>query len=292
MILAGTKKSLVLMRSPAEKGQKVLMLGDDYWLIMPSSQRPMRITPTQKLLGDASTGDIATLSWAGDYDGKIVGEEPCEEGGKERCTHLSLVSQRKGLTYAHIELWLAVGSAEPARADLYVQSDKLAKRAKFILDKIDGRRMVRDMVIFDQMRRAVKPRFAPQPQGTAGPDEWFNPMYLTRAEIRVMDALARLARLTPLALALACTTAIAVETEFSGAVRVLGEHADAKSHGPVSTGQHADASGARQPARRAFAQRPCRPDPCGGHALAVAEPPRQRPDRKPGQRTVLDRSGQ
>ncbi|MEN9490597.1 MAG: hypothetical protein RJA63_1046 [Pseudomonadota bacterium] len=184
VILAGTKKSLVLMRSPAEKGQKVLMLGDDYWLIMPSSQRPMRITPTQKLLGDASTGDIATLSWAGDYDGKIVGEEPCEEGGKERCTHLSLVSQRKGLTYAHIELWLAVGSAEPARADLYVQSDKLAKRAKFILDKIDGRRMVRDMVIFDQIEksRETTVRYLSR-KARQAPDEWFNPMYLTRAEI-------------------------------------------------------------------------------------------------------------
>ena len=46
------------MQSPAEKGQKVLMLGDDFWLLMPDSQRPLRITPMQKLLGDASTGDI------------------------------------------------------------------------------------------------------------------------------------------------------------------------------------------------------------------------------------------
>src|ERR1700754_5026463 len=57
-------QSLVLMQSPAEKGQKVLMLGDDFWLLMPGSQRPLRITPMQKLLGDASTGDIATMSWA------------------------------------------------------------------------------------------------------------------------------------------------------------------------------------------------------------------------------------
>jgi hypothetical protein len=47
-------RSLVLMRSPAEQGQKVLMLGDDFWLLMPGSQRALRITPMQKLLGDAS----------------------------------------------------------------------------------------------------------------------------------------------------------------------------------------------------------------------------------------------
>ena len=184
VLLSGSKKSLVLMRSPAEKGQKVLMLGDDYWLIMPSSQRPMRITPTQKLLGDASTGDIATLTWAGDYDGKIVGEEACEEGAKARCTHLSITSQRKGLTSARIELYLAVGSAEPVHADLYVQSDKLAKRSKFIVDKIEGRRMVRDMVILDQIeksRETIVRYISRKVRKT--PEEWFNPMFLTRAEI-------------------------------------------------------------------------------------------------------------
>lgn len=184
VILAGTQKSLVLMRSPAEKGQKVLMLGDDYWLIMPSSQRPMRITPTQKLLGDASTGDIATLNWAGDYDGKLVSEDACEEGSAARCTRLALSAQRKGLTYARIDLWLAAGSAEPVRADLYVQSDKLAKRARFLLDKIDGRRMVHDMVILDQIEknRETTVRYLSRKTRSV-PDDWFNPMYLTRAEL-------------------------------------------------------------------------------------------------------------
>ena len=47
------RRSLVVFRSPSERGQKMLMLGDDFWLVMPSSQRPLRITPMQKLLGDA-----------------------------------------------------------------------------------------------------------------------------------------------------------------------------------------------------------------------------------------------
>jgi len=96
-------QSLVLMQSPAEKGQKVLMLGDDFWLLMPNSQRPMRITPMQKLLGDASTGDIATMSWAEDYAGTLVGEERCGEAGAVAaatpCLHLSLSAARKGVTY-------------------------------------------------------------------------------------------------------------------------------------------------------------------------------------------------
>src|SRR5262249_32976587 len=66
------RRSLVVFRSANERGQKMLMLGDDFWLVMPTSQRPLRITPMQKLLGDASTGDIASLTWAEDYDGSVV----------------------------------------------------------------------------------------------------------------------------------------------------------------------------------------------------------------------------
>ncbi|MFI4932358.1 MAG: outer membrane lipoprotein-sorting protein, partial [Burkholderiales bacterium] len=115
-------KSLVLMRSPAEAGQKVLMLGDDFWLLMPGSQRPLRITPSQKLLGDASTGDIATMSWADDYAGSVVGEEPCGAESDQVCQHLSLQATRKGVSYQRIELWLGKLRHEPVRADLFVQS--------------------------------------------------------------------------------------------------------------------------------------------------------------------------
>jgi len=184
VLLRENRQSLVLMRSAAEKGQKMLMLGDDFWLIMPNSQRPMRITATQKLLGDASTGDIATLTWAGDYDGKIIAEEACDDAGKQRCTHLSLTAQRKGVTYARIELWLAVGSAEPVRSDLYVQSEKLAKQARFVIDKIDGRRQVKEMVLLDQIEksRETTVRYLARTPKRA-PDDWYNPMFLTRAEI-------------------------------------------------------------------------------------------------------------
>ena len=42
------RESLVLFKSQVEAGQKMLMLGDNYWLVMPKSRRPIRITPMQK----------------------------------------------------------------------------------------------------------------------------------------------------------------------------------------------------------------------------------------------------
>jgi outer membrane lipoprotein-sorting protein len=172
------RKSLVLMRSPAEQGQKVLMLGDDFWLLMPGSQRPLRITPSQKLLGDASTGDIATMSWSDDYTGAVVGEEKC---GEAACMHLSLQAARKGVSYQRIELWIGKARNEPIRAELYVQSDKLAKQARFVFDKPSAPTMVTEMVLQDQLsnHKETRVRYLAR-QAKVVPEAWLNPMFLAR----------------------------------------------------------------------------------------------------------------
>ncbi len=176
------RRTLVLMQSAAEKGQKVLMLGDDFWLLMPSSQRPMRITPMQKLLGDASTGDIATMRWSGDYTATLVGEEPCQPDEARACYRLALQAARKGVTYQRVELWLARQRHEPVRAQLYVQSDKLAKTAHFELDA--SRSQVDAMVLIDQLgqQRQTRIRYL-QRKERAVPEEWLNPMFLARSPV-------------------------------------------------------------------------------------------------------------
>ena len=183
------RQSLVLMQSPAEKGQKVLMLGDDFWLLMPNSQRPLRITPMQKLLGDASTGDIATMSWSGDYTATLNGEEACQPAGaataahpsSQVCYQLSLQASRKGVTYQRIELWVGKQRHEPVRANLYVQSDKLAKQARFVMDKPGAGATVSAMVLTDQLSNQKQTRvtYLSRKERTV-PAEWLNPMFLAR----------------------------------------------------------------------------------------------------------------
>ena len=179
-------RSLVLMQSPAEKGQKVLMLGDDFWLLMPSSQRPLRITPLQKLLGDASTGDVATLSWSEDYSGEIQGEERC---GEQACLKLSLQATRKGVSYQRILLWVGKVRHEPLRAELYVQSDKLAKTAEFRYEKSEkadkadkGPALISEMLLQDALsqRKLTQVRYVARKTREA-PEAWFNPMFLARS---------------------------------------------------------------------------------------------------------------
>ena len=172
------RQSLVLMQSPAEKGQKMLMLGDDFWMVLAGSQRPLRITPLQKLLGDASIGDVATMSWSQDYDGEVVGEERCDD---KACLRLRLNANRKGVAYQHIDLWLGKTRHEPIKADLYVLSGKFAKQASFIMDKPNAPTTVVEMVLADKLgsNKETRMRYLNRKDKTV-PEQWMNPMFLAK----------------------------------------------------------------------------------------------------------------
>lgn len=175
------RRSLVVFRAASERGQKMLMLGDDFWLVMPSTQRPLRITPMQKLLGDASTGDIASLTWAEDYDGQVVGEATM---GGVPCLKLDIAGQRKGVSYPRIVLYLAKQDRRPIAAELYVASDKLAKEAEFRFGPVDGRTVVTHMILTDriQRERRTEVHYLARTPKTLG-DEYYNPAFLVRADV-------------------------------------------------------------------------------------------------------------
>lgn len=187
------RRSLVLMKSPAEIGQKVLMLADQFWLLMPESQRPLRITASQKLLGEASTGDIASMTWSEDYDGAVKDEVDCPlpppnlpeappaAAKPKRCLHLDLAQVRAGVTYARVELYLEKSSRQPVKADLYVGSGKRAKEAWYAARPVEGQPRIMAMLLLDdiQPNRRTVIRYRSMARKEA-PDEFFNPAALVR----------------------------------------------------------------------------------------------------------------
>ncbi|ECI3619130.1 outer membrane lipoprotein-sorting protein [Salmonella enterica subsp. enterica] len=147
------RKSLVLFKSKAEDGQKLLMLGDNYWLLMPQSHRPIRITPIQKLLGNASVGDISTLNWSEHYQGTLQGEQDIVIQNKHvMSNHLELTAKTAGETYVKIQLWLDVANDFPLKADLYLLSQKMAKQAIFTPDNPLHPQKIVSMTLLDNIQ--------------------------------------------------------------------------------------------------------------------------------------------
>jgi outer membrane lipoprotein-sorting protein len=146
----GTEKTYVEFLSPREKGQHLLMLGDDMWVYLPDTSRPIRITPLERLSGDASNGDVARTNYAVDYSPVYL---RTEKVGAAECYVLDLTAKRKGSTYQRILYWLRVEDARPVRAEFYLTSGKHIKSASFDdYLQTGGRTLLHKLTLYDEIR--------------------------------------------------------------------------------------------------------------------------------------------
>jgi outer membrane lipoprotein-sorting protein len=146
----GTEKTYVEFMSPREKGQHLLMLGDDMWIYLPDTSRPVRITPLERLSGDASNGDVARTNYAADYNADYVRSE---KAGNDDCYVLNLTAKRKGATYQRILYWIRVQDDRPVKAEFYLTSGKLIKSATFDdFSTVGGHAQLRRMTLYDEIR--------------------------------------------------------------------------------------------------------------------------------------------
>ncbi|HEY2934347.1 MAG TPA: outer membrane lipoprotein-sorting protein [Acidobacteriota bacterium] len=174
----GSDKSLVEFRSPAsERGKYLLMLRDDLWIYMPNTSRPIRISPLQRLMGEASNGDVARTNFSVDYTAQLAGEESVD--GRAAYI-LELAARDVDIAYKRVRLWVGKRDREPIKAEFYVASGKLVKRVRYQeFGNFTAGRVVTRMEIQDAIRpgrRTVMEYSNLQPK--ALPDKMFNKNYL------------------------------------------------------------------------------------------------------------------
>ena len=72
----GNENSIVMITEPAsERGQTILMKERDLWVFMPSVSQPIRLSLSQRLVGQVANGDIARANFSGDYNPKLLRTE-------------------------------------------------------------------------------------------------------------------------------------------------------------------------------------------------------------------------
>ncbi|MDR2031427.1 MAG: outer membrane lipoprotein-sorting protein [Azoarcus sp.] len=156
---------LVLFRSPASVvGRRILIDGEAMWLGLPSSQRVLRILPSQRLLGEASNGDIvntdfskyrlALKNWA-DYQGK-------------KTIHLRLEAIAPDMAYQRIDYYVDPANHRPSASEHYAASGKLLKTIKYVEfqrtgngEKLRTLQIVNNLLA-DQVTEMIFERYAPQ----------------------------------------------------------------------------------------------------------------------------------
>ena len=130
----GQFASLLQFVLPArDAGKLMLKNGNDLWFYDPTNKASVRLSPQQRLLGQASNGDVATVNLAKDYKATLAGEEEIQDGERRtRKAHkLALTAISPDVTYASIEMWIDVENNRPLKARFFAESSRLLKTAYY-----------------------------------------------------------------------------------------------------------------------------------------------------------------
>lgn len=114
--------------SEKEKGRAVVLLGDQMWLLLPGTKRPVKVTPQQRLMGPAAGGDVARTRFREDYIVQNLAEEPLEG---RACWRLDLGAKRPVLSARTVVLWVSKDGLMPLKAEFRLASGRLARTARF-----------------------------------------------------------------------------------------------------------------------------------------------------------------
>ncbi len=131
---SGQFRSLIRYSQPVRDANKLMLYnGRDLWFYDPSNKASIRLSPQQRLLGQASNGDVVTVNLAKDYQATQAGEEDVQDGERKtrHCYKLMLAAITPDASYHHIEIWIDTSDNHPVKARHYAESGGLLKTAYF-----------------------------------------------------------------------------------------------------------------------------------------------------------------
>jgi outer membrane lipoprotein-sorting protein len=130
----GQYRNLVRFMAPARDANKLMLKsGNDLWFFDPSSKASVRMSPQQRLLGQAANGDVVTVNLAKDYRAKLESQEEIQDGDRKprQANKLALAATSADVTYHRIELWVDAANSRPIKGKFYAESGRLLKTAYY-----------------------------------------------------------------------------------------------------------------------------------------------------------------
>jgi hypothetical protein len=170
-----------------DRGKLVLFNGSDLWFYDPSSSESVRISPQQRLIGEAANGDVATVNLARDYGASLVGAESLSDADhvNRNCWHLNLAPRTSSAVYARIELWVEQQTMRPVKARFYAESGRALKIAYYHHYTAEvGAERPTEIVLIDAVDKNLVTTLNTSDYGLQTiPDSWFQRGFLPRVPL-------------------------------------------------------------------------------------------------------------
>lgn len=142
------EQSLVKFLSPArDKGRLILKSGRNMWLYIPGTSKTLRVTPAQRLIGEASNGDVTGTNFGAEYTAQL---SKIDANAEQSTVEITLTAVSRSVTYSKIVFTLSLTDLLPKQSEYYSISGKLLKRADYVeFKQFDDQLKIHKMRLFD-----------------------------------------------------------------------------------------------------------------------------------------------
>jgi outer membrane lipoprotein-sorting protein len=149
-LLGSTKTLISTIKPRRDRGRNMLMRDTQMWAYIPNLKRAVRVSLSQRLVGQAANGDISRMRWTGDYNAAI-------ESQNDRHWTLFLTGNKQGLTYAKIRVIIEKGTFHPLFTEYLTLNGRVLKKAQFTdYRELCGRMRPSEIRIQDAVRESDK----------------------------------------------------------------------------------------------------------------------------------------
>jgi len=180
--------TLVRFAEPVrDAGKAVLFKGLGLWFYDPASKASIRLSPQQRLTGQAAIGDVLTVNLAKDYSSTIVAEETIQDADRvnRECWHLDMRAATPEALYNRIEYWIEKSTYHSIKGKFYADSGRLLKIAYYhkYQSVLDGLRPTQTILIDAVNTNLVTTIDSSEYRYEDIPDTWFQRDYLPRLRV-------------------------------------------------------------------------------------------------------------
>ncbi|MGJ7510344.1 outer membrane lipoprotein-sorting protein [Variovorax sp. GT1P44] len=168
----------------ADHGKAILMDDEAFWFYDPASSASIRISPQQRLVGQAANSDVMSVNFGLDYTPRMLGEETIKDADnvQRETWRIELMAASPAAVYMRIEYWIERDTFQPVKARFFVDSGRALKLAFYRkFSEQLGELRPGEVVILDEVDKSVITRLVLTGYVAQEiPDNWFNRQYLPR----------------------------------------------------------------------------------------------------------------
>ncbi|RQS70490.1 outer membrane lipoprotein-sorting protein [Burkholderia sp. Bp8963] len=171
---------------PRDTGKTLLNDGDALWFYDPASRASLRISMQQRLLGQASNGDVLTINYSRDYRARLTGEAAVDDADKRPhdCNVVEFTAASDAAVYGRLEYWIDKTTNAIVKGKCYADSGQLLKLVYYREQKptLGGVRPMQAVLIDAVNTRLVTTMNFSDFRAVDIPDAWFQRSYLPRID--------------------------------------------------------------------------------------------------------------